>query len=134
MNSEPSLTRKELLAALPNSLAYMATRIPVESVLELVTRYGGARLFVPGTARASSELTRVIGLSVARKLSATYGGETITVARAVRVTRATRNKAICEERRKGCSIDKLARQFQLTSRCIRNILKDECLKRKQNDE
>ena len=85
---------------------------------------------LPGEVR---EIARLIGLAPALKLVTEYSGEMVYIPKYEAITRALRNKAILAEAT-GKNYKELARKFNLTTRVIRTIIREEKRKNTQSGE
>lgn len=75
---------------------------------------------LPGEVR---EIAKLIGLEPTLKLANEYSGETIYIPKYDAITRAVRDRAIRAEST-GTNQRELAKRFNLTSRVIRQIIKE----------
>ena len=108
---------------LPSSLKKIADVISLKDTLKLVHAYGGLRIFVPRKLHVQHKLVILLGLEQAQRLSHHFGGKTLTVARAVQLSRHARNLEILRRYDAGANIPQLARENELTERRIYEILK-----------
>lgn len=108
---------------LPESLQEMAAHIPLDAVLRLAERYGGAVLCIPKQAPEGGELLAVVGQAAVAALVAAYGGEKLEIPRAERFARAVRDWEIVRLRRAGTPLKALARDNGTTVRNVSRILR-----------
>ncbi len=108
---------------LPQSLVELIGLIGLDSAMALVDAHGGTTITVPMRYRADHWLARLIGEEAARALIDHYGGDRIEVPRCAAALRAQRDRAILDAWRRGHSQARLARQYRLTERGVRKIIR-----------
>ena len=118
---------------LPNSVQELAEVIGREKALRLIgglpqcgKRSWRKVLYVPKPSRlgASHPLVRVLGYADALKLSEAFGGEILQPSNCNFIARNFRNTTIRTMAAKGMSPADIAEAVQITSRQVRNILKE----------
>lgn len=107
---------------LPESLRDVGDFLGMEAAMALLDKFAGIRLFIPKHVGVEHFLSQKLGHEAAQKLSRIYGGETLTIPRAVRAKRRLRNLAIVAHYDRGASVRQLAGEYQLTERQIYTIL------------
>lgn len=97
-----------------------------EATLELVRAFGGTRLYIPKVTRLDEEhnLVQAIGEDAARKLAKKHPSRLMVIPRGTSLFNARRNEAIRRRFDAGESAPKLALEFGLCERQVRNILND----------
>lgn len=106
----------------PRSLIELKEVIGTNGVVRLVEGFGGVRVFIPKQLRDGHRLVANLGQEVAGRLSRHFGGETLSIPRAVRTLRRMRNREIVEQYNAGIPVRRLAMTFRLTERQIYTIL------------
>jgi len=112
------------LELLPASLRDMAQHCGPALALKVAEHYGGCHLSIPQDADNAPALVAVLGETMAVTLCAVYGGEILTIPRAINARRHVRNQVIQAGRRAGATLRELARRFDLTERQVSNIVRD----------
>lgn len=112
------------LELLPGSLRDMAETCGPALALKVAEVYGGCHVSIPASVDNAPGLVEVLGKPMAATLCAIYGGELLTIPRAMNARRHVRNEVIRETRRAGAKLRELARQFDLTERQVSTILRD----------
>lgn len=108
---------------LPGSLLEVATEIGVVNALAMSAIYGGQEIYIPHAMPDVHPICVVFGREVADRLSFRFGGGTISLAKADRVSRSTRDAAILEERKAKSTVIEIARRHGLSERRVWGILK-----------
>lgn len=106
---------------LPESLHTIAVACGDEVMWAVWERYGGGRLHIPRKLDPGHPLAQSLGCEIAQRLSAEFGGEFLTIPRALVARRAVRNALIRAGRTQGCNNFTLARRFEMTDRQISKI-------------
>lgn len=90
----------------------------------LVHVYPGSRVYVPTPANLDQRhpIPALIGMALAMRLSARFGGEILVMPTPAVFTTAARNAQILTLRKMGRTIGEIARQFQLNERQVWRIL------------
>jgi hypothetical protein len=111
----------------PPILVELESTIGLAAALELVSKCGGTREYIPmpselsGRDPAASRLARFIGIEAAQKLAAMRGGDRIDVPRCAGLLRQRRDLEIVRRLDAGETARSLAREFCLTERSIWTI-------------
>ncbi|MCM8598053.1 MAG: hypothetical protein NFW04_05280 [Candidatus Accumulibacter sp.] len=112
---------------LPQSIRDLSDVIGLDRAFLLVKAYGGTCLQVPvgrnDECEKKKELLALLGEEYGNKFLSHYGGERMTVPRCHMALLDCRNREIIAAHSMGKSVDHLGRQYRLTTRQIRNILK-----------
>lgn len=108
---------------LPGILRDLVDLIGLTGTLTLVEHYGGVRLYVPVKYDPGHPLVKQIGHYAASKLIEVYAGEHFDMPKAEKALRAVRNRKIRAMYGQK-SQRRLAMEFGLTEKQIRNILAD----------
>lgn len=121
-------------AKLPRSVQEIADVIGRDAALRLVEAlprsfapsrpYGRAVLYVPKSIRADHELVGMIGWDLATKLARMFGGEILQPSKCFGLRSNERNNTIRAMRASGCSTQSIAREFHMSDRQVRNIVKE----------
>lgn len=98
----------------------LALGIDRAGVLAICREYGGRRMFV---AEAPEKLANLIGEKAAALLIERYRGEILDIPSLVSLRAAERGQSIRNQHEKGASVNDLAREFGLSMRRIRTIIK-----------
>jgi hypothetical protein len=88
----------------------------------------GCVIYVPEHLDNTHSLVLCVGLDAAKKLSRRFSGTTISVPTHHRARLAERNMLIIHDRNSGLSLNSLAVKYNLTSRQIATICKQQKLK------
>jgi hypothetical protein len=107
---------------LPPSMVEIKEVVGWQGVATLLHRCGGTRLFIPRRLKAQHKLATLLGFEAAQKMSAYFGGETLTIVRGSRAKKAIRNRRIVHRYGEGERVSVLALAFELTERQIYTIL------------
>lgn len=108
---------------LPGVLQEIAALVGLPATLALVRAYGGTRLYVPKRFDPNHPIVKYVGHEAAAKLVASYGGlEHFDLPKGDIAVKAARDKQIRAKRAGGTTHARLAVEFGLTERQIRNIL------------
>lgn len=114
-------------AALPESIRELVDHIGLEGALVLVKAYGGTVLRVPVGKRKDGKmyvsLVELLGEQTADVLVRVYGAGIMVVPRCADALRMARNAEMIAKYDSGIPAPKLARQYRLTDRQVRAILK-----------
>ncbi len=108
--------------ALPASMLEIKEVVGVTGAVKLLQECGGTRIFIPRRLKAQHKLANLLGLEAARKMSAYFGGETLTIVRGSRARKRLRNLDIVRRYDQGEKVPELARCYELTERQIYTIL------------
>lgn len=112
------------LPQMPASVRDLAQLIGVEGAIALVRAYGGYDYVeIPGKARSDHPLVRHIGLTSLERLVDVYGGDRLHIPRASRALKSLRNQEIVAKYDEGSKVNDLGREYGLSSKQIRIILK-----------
>lgn len=110
----------------PAELAWLTDVIGAEATLVLIETRGGTRVYVPREVTQASAIARDIGLQEARKLSAAFSGDTITVPVArcwrVRHYRAAGLSYAAIARKLGCHEDTVWRLLRSANETVQLAL------------
>ena len=107
----------------PGILQDIVLHIGEEATAKLIAQHGGgAALYIPVKINPDLHLYQLLGEEAARFLVGEFGGLMLEIPRAAVLQRIERNKKILADREAGMSHNDLAIKYQLTTRCIRNIL------------
>lgn len=109
------------LRQLPPQIRLLSDCMGLPATLRLLQAKGGTQYNVPMCGDNSPILIAIVGLVAARALSAEYGGQTLSVPKLDKVLTQLRNRMIVTAAETS-SLTELARQHQLTTRQISNIL------------
>lgn len=107
---------------LPASMVEIKDIVGLDGVEKLLNRCGGTRIFIPRNLKAQHKLANLLGIEAAQRMSAYFGGETLTIVRASRAKKAVRNREIIQRYDRGDKVPTLAMAFELTERQIYSIL------------
>lgn len=110
---------------IPASLQEIAEVVGDDNAMKMVQAYGGTRVFVPQSVGAQHKLSTLLGFEQAKKLSRTFGGEPLTIARCTMLLKHRRNEEIRKKYDEGASVHELVREYGLTERRIYSILSSE---------
>jgi Mor family transcriptional regulator len=104
----------------------ISAAIGMEIGYVLCEQLGGARIYVPGaeTMRGDNQIALVIGLENARILARHLGGPTTVYLPSFSVRALRRNEEIKKSRMAGNGIPHIAKEFDLTTRQVINILRE----------
>lgn len=86
----------------------------------LIAELGGGRIYVPQRARPEDRLSGLVGLDAAQKLGRIYGGERLEIPNP-----PLRRRKILDLRRRGASIEGIARELGCTRRRVFQVLAEE---------
>ncbi|WP_334128261.1 Mor transcription activator family protein [Sneathiella sp.] len=106
---------------IPESLRQIAAVIGTGPAIILCAEFGGTEEYIPKKITDDHKIAQLIGLPAALKLAKEFGGERLDIPRAVAVHRGKRDFKIRAAVAAGASKRKLAREFELTERRIRQI-------------
>lgn len=97
-----------------------------DAALELVRTFGGTRVYVPEARHlgAAHNLVEAIGEDAAKQLAKKLPSRLLVIPRGTSLFNARRNEAIRRRFDQGATAPKLALEFHLTERQIRNILNE----------
>lgn len=87
-------------------------------------RSGLVILYVPKTIRPDHHLVGILGWEAASKLVSAFGGEMLQPATCFGIRIGERNSAIHAKRRSGVSVQSIAREFHISDRQVRNVLRE----------
>ena len=102
-----------------------------KAAMRLVNKVGGLSVTIPKTPDASHVLTQAVGLDIARKISALFGGERIAVPRAHHYRTVLRQAEVCRRYRAGEAVRLLAKEYSLTERAVEKMVARENLRRQR---
>ncbi|MBF0381445.1 MAG: hypothetical protein HQL69_10525 [Magnetococcales bacterium] len=111
---------------LPDSMVEIKSIVGLQGVMTLLNKCGGTRLFIPRKLNDQHKLTTLLGYEAAQKMSAYYGGETLTIVKGSRADKSLRNCEIIHRYDQGEKVPILARDYELTERHIYTILSKSC--------
>jgi hypothetical protein len=111
---------------LPESMVEIKSIVGLQGVMTLLNKCGGTRIFIPRKLKDQHKLTTLLGLEAAQKMSAYFGGETLTIVRGSRANKSLRNCEIINRYDNGEKVPKLAMAYELTERQIYTILSKSC--------
>lgn len=112
--------------SLPQSIKDIADLLGLAAALALVKRYGGTYLKVPvglKDGKVKGDLIALLGEEKALVFIRHYAGERVAIARCESSLRNARAIAIIAKYDSGVSAAKLAIEYGMTERNVRNILK-----------
>jgi hypothetical protein len=119
---------------LPRSVQEIADVIGRDLALKLVESLprayspchpsGQVILYVPKYLRPDHHLVALLGWEAARRLAHTFGGEMLMPAICYGLRSGERNSAILSMRASGATQQDIAREFRVSARHVRNILKE----------
>lgn len=113
--------------SLPQSVKDIADLLGLPAALSLVSAYGGVTVKVPvadGRAgKTRNDLVALLGEEKATTFIRHYAGERVVIARCQSVVRDVRDTEIIAKYDSGISAAKLALEYDMTERNVRNILK-----------
>ena len=96
--------------------------IGLRAALELMRRYGGAKVFIPASLTPDSRLVQEFGVEVATKLVAAMPSTSIEPPTLRSVERLLRDNAVRHDFDAGASVNDLALRYRITHRQTRAIL------------
>lgn len=112
---------------LPRSVVEMIALIGFAPTMALVQAFAGNVIKIPIHSRPGGHLrerlVRLMGVPAAEQLIAAYGGERLSIPRCVAALRDSRDRQIIAAYDRGVAVAQLARDYALTERQIRSILK-----------
>jgi hypothetical protein len=101
-------------------LTDMVRLVGWESTLAIVERWGGTRLWFPTDPNPESELTLMVGMEKARRLSMHFGADRPSIPKALAAIRAQRDAEI-RANPQGLSVPQLSRRYGVNERSIYQI-------------
>jgi Homeodomain-like domain len=107
------VARRSLRAELEQLLGEAAT-------LALIEELGGGRVYVPQRPQPEDRLSRLVGFEAAQKLGRMYGGERLELPNP-----PLRRRKILDLRRRGASVEGIARELGCTRRRVFQVLAEE---------
>ncbi|MFK5892852.1 MAG: Mor transcription activator family protein [Pseudomonadota bacterium] len=113
------------LVELIPSLSKLSQVISISAIYKLIEHFGGSDIYTPKNPKKDSKLCHVIGIVELRKLSKAFPGVELPIPRFQRLLLKKRNQQIVLERAQGMAIKDLAKRYNLTSRHISNILREQ---------
>jgi len=119
------------VSELPPILREVERAAGFRAAMRLVETLGGLSITIPKNPDESHVLTQSVGLEIAKKLSALFGGECIAVPRAHHYRTVLRQAEICRRYRAGESASRLARAYEMTTRAIEKCVARENLRRQK---
>ena len=105
-----------------NFLNKLQTVVGQDGALAVIREFGGIRVFVPRNMTPTNKWAKLLGSEKACRLSARYGGKTLSIPRGKKRVQQKRNREIIHQYDAGIPVRKLARDYQLTDRQIYKIL------------
>lgn len=96
----------------------------VDSLPRAMNRPWQSWLYVPQRIRADHALVLLMGWDVACKLVRAFGGEMLTLSNCSYSRKDQRDDAIRSMRASGASVQDVAREFRISDRQVRNIVKE----------
>ena len=99
--------------------------IGLEATLALVERWGGVILYIPQSVPEEHPITEATGAEAAEKLCGYFGGNHISMPKAVEYRRLKRDHEIFLKRKTGMKASELAREYGLTQRHVFDIISAE---------
>jgi len=129
------LSDDEIRCCLTSTFLAIAETVSVKTAVKLIEEYGGCELCIPGRYSPGHKLEVLLGIEELDKLIYFFKGEEIEVPISRVLKRKARNKKIFQVWQTGRSNKEIARQFDLTTRAIRGIvkrIKDELKKEQPN--
>ena len=102
-----------------------------KAAMRLVNALGGLSILVPRDPEPDHQLSKAVGLDLARKLSTLFGGDTIAVPRAHHYRTVLRQAEVCRRYRSGETIRALAKAYSLTERAVEKMVARENLRRQR---
>lgn len=113
---------EEARAHMPQALAELADVIGADVALELASRFGGRRVYIPMSATPDHPLAETLGLEAMSALVEYLGSGEFMVPSAKQLERFARDRAIRREHADGASCRTLAERYQLGERRVWEIL------------
>lgn len=117
---------------LPASFENLQQLIGNEATQRLTQKFGGTRIFIRRQFHALQKACDLLSIDQARVLSQNFGGRTILIASCKKQKLNQRNILIQNAYIDGWSVDRLALEYQLSSRQVYNIISNG--NRKKNRE
>lgn len=106
---------------IPESFQQIADVIGTGQALVLCNDFGGTEEYIPKKMTEEHKIAVSIGMAAAVKLSGEFGGERLEIPRCVAIHQRKRDAEIREAAAAGKAKKKLAREYQLTERRVRQI-------------
>lgn len=103
-------------------IGFAAAAALIESLPPVGSRPWRRCLYVPAHTPVDQMVVKAIGLPIARRLSATFGGQILQPANAGRIARTRREAAVSRLRRMGRALQEIARELGLPISTVRSIL------------
>ncbi|MBF0357530.1 MAG: hypothetical protein HQL70_02910 [Magnetococcales bacterium] len=113
-------------SSLPASMIEIKEIVGLQGAMTLLEKCGGTRIFIPRNLKIQHKLTTLLGFEAAKKMSAYFGGETLTIVRGSIAAKKLRNQEIVSRYGCGERVQELALLFELTERQIYSILAKDC--------
>ncbi len=101
----------------------IAEAVSLKTAVKLIEAYGGRELSIPHRYPPGHKLEILLGTKELDKLICFFKGEEIIVPISRKLKRKVRNKKIFQSWQSGDNTKEIARQFDLTTRAIRSIVK-----------
>lgn len=106
---------------LPESMQYLLSLVPLQSVLKIVFAYGGIQLYIPMHPKEGDKLVEWLGMESVRALAAYAGGTSMDIPVCIKLKHQIKTSAVLASLESGVSQRDTARAFDMTVRSVRNI-------------
>lgn len=109
----------------PESMAAFVAAIGTSATLSVIRTFGGAPIYIPkaDSLDETHPLVRLLGLPLAERIAAEFGGEQLDIPRAATAQIEVRNEEIRRRFRGGESVRQLALSFALSKRSIWYVIR-----------
>ena len=109
-------------SSLPRWFRDLRKVVGEHGALAMSRSFGGASIYIPMRPHRRHPVARCIGMELARRLGAEYGGDCVSIPKPDAVMRQVRSRRICSRRDQGATFDDLALEFKLSRRRVLQIL------------
>ena len=109
-------------SSLPRWFRDLRKVVGEQGALAMSRSFGGASIYIPMRPHRRHPVARCIGMDLARRLGAAYGGDCVSIPKPDAVMRQLRGRRICSRRSQGATLDDLALEFKLSRRRVLQIL------------
>ncbi len=116
-------TFSDVLDYLPEFMHEIIRVVGIDAAIIIVQARGGVRLYVPKVADPTHWLANAIGVSAMAALIAEMGGDEIEIPFCKEALIAIKERAILKKAQSGKSQSALAREYKMTERGIRKLLR-----------
>lgn len=126
MNITPPLPRsvQEIADVIGRDAALLLVESLPRAYSGMHRRSGLVILYVPKTIKPDHQLVGILGWETAAKLVHAFGGEMLQPATCFGLRIGERNAAIHARRASGVSVQSIAREFHISDRQVRNVLRE----------